>query len=187
MKAIISGPEAIGGRRLLPATVTRQSNTVWIVPEEQTGSSIWVVRCSGPSCARRLDRGAVGLKSLNSHGSHSSMQSMCTRATPPWPCSIMLLRYFIDFSFVSFQISGTSRLRLRSRAGINDLGCDLLRKRIPAWRCTRIIDENAIRAGYAAIRAQLTERGRRLFAATEKAAAGYGGIAAGLGCQSALN
>jgi hypothetical protein len=41
-----------------------------------------------------------------------------------------------------------------------------------------MIDENAIRARYAAIRDQLDERGRRLFVAAEKAAAGYGGTAA---------
>jgi hypothetical protein len=41
-----------------------------------------------------------------------------------------------------------------------------------------MIDENAIRARYAAIWSQLDERGRRLFVATEKAAAGYGGTAA---------
>jgi hypothetical protein len=41
-----------------------------------------------------------------------------------------------------------------------------------------MIDENAIRARYAAIKDQLDERGRRLFVATEKAAAGYGGTAA---------
>jgi hypothetical protein len=41
-----------------------------------------------------------------------------------------------------------------------------------------MIDENAIRARYAAIKDQLDERGRRLFAAAEKAAAGYGGTAA---------
>src|SRR5882757_4196591 len=72
--------------------------------------------------------------------------------------------------------------RLWTRAGINDSGCDLLRKRIPARRCScydsRMIDENAIRARYAAIKDQLDERGRRLFVATEKAAAGYGGTAA---------
>jgi hypothetical protein len=41
-----------------------------------------------------------------------------------------------------------------------------------------MIDETAIRARYAAIREQLDERGRRLFVAAEKAAAGYGGTAA---------
>jgi hypothetical protein len=41
-----------------------------------------------------------------------------------------------------------------------------------------MIDENAIRARYAAIKHQLDERGRRLFVATEKAAAEYGGTAA---------
>ena len=41
-----------------------------------------------------------------------------------------------------------------------------------------MIDENAIRARYAAIRNQLDERGRRLFVAAEKVAAGYGGTAA---------
>ena len=41
-----------------------------------------------------------------------------------------------------------------------------------------MIDENAIRARYAAIKCQLDERGRRLFVASEKAAAGYGGTAA---------
>jgi Rhodopirellula transposase DDE domain len=41
-----------------------------------------------------------------------------------------------------------------------------------------MIDENAIRARYAAIKHRLDERGRRLFVAAEKAAAGYGGTAA---------
>ena len=41
-----------------------------------------------------------------------------------------------------------------------------------------MIDENAIRARYAAIKDQLDERGRRLFVAAEKGAAGYGGTAA---------
>jgi hypothetical protein len=41
-----------------------------------------------------------------------------------------------------------------------------------------MIDENAIRARYAAIKDQLDERGRRLFVAAEKTAAGYGGTAA---------
>jgi len=41
-----------------------------------------------------------------------------------------------------------------------------------------MIDEDAIGARYAAIKDQLDERGRRLFVATEKAAAGYGGTAA---------
>ena len=41
-----------------------------------------------------------------------------------------------------------------------------------------MIDENAIRMRYAAIKDQLDERGRRLFVAAEKAAAGYGGTAA---------
>ena len=41
-----------------------------------------------------------------------------------------------------------------------------------------MIDGNAIRARYAAIRDRLDERGRRLFVAAEKAAAGYGGTAA---------
>jgi hypothetical protein len=41
-----------------------------------------------------------------------------------------------------------------------------------------MIDENAIRARYAAIKDQLDERGRRLFVAAEKLAAGYGGTAA---------
>jgi len=41
-----------------------------------------------------------------------------------------------------------------------------------------MIDENAIRARYAAIKDQLDERGRRLFVAVEKTAAGYGGTAA---------
>lgn len=41
-----------------------------------------------------------------------------------------------------------------------------------------MIDEDAIRARYAAIKDQLDERGRRLFVAAEKAAAGYGGTAA---------
>jgi hypothetical protein len=41
-----------------------------------------------------------------------------------------------------------------------------------------MIDENAIRARYAAIKDQLDEKGRRLFVAAEKSAAGYGGTAA---------
>ena len=41
-----------------------------------------------------------------------------------------------------------------------------------------MIDENAIRMRYAAIKDKLDERGRRLFVAAEKAAAGYGGTAA---------
>lgn len=41
-----------------------------------------------------------------------------------------------------------------------------------------MIDETAIRTRYAAIKDQLDERGRRLFVAAEKAAAGYGGTAA---------
>ena len=41
-----------------------------------------------------------------------------------------------------------------------------------------MIDENAIRARYNAIKDKLDERGRRLFVAAEKAAAGYGGTAA---------
>jgi len=41
-----------------------------------------------------------------------------------------------------------------------------------------MIDEDAIRARYAAIKDRLDERGRRLFVAAEKAAAGYGGTAA---------
>jgi hypothetical protein len=41
-----------------------------------------------------------------------------------------------------------------------------------------MIDEQAIRARYAAIKDQLDEKGRRLFVAAEKAAAGYGGTAA---------
>src|SRR6202521_5654154 len=41
-----------------------------------------------------------------------------------------------------------------------------------------MIDENAIRTRYAAIKERLDERGRRLFVAAEKAAAGYGGTAA---------
>jgi Rhodopirellula transposase DDE domain len=41
-----------------------------------------------------------------------------------------------------------------------------------------MIDENAIRARYAAIKDQLDERGRRLLVAAERAAAGYGGTAA---------
>ena len=41
-----------------------------------------------------------------------------------------------------------------------------------------MIDEDAIRMRYAAIKGQLDERGRRLFVATEKATAGYGGTAA---------
>lgn len=41
-----------------------------------------------------------------------------------------------------------------------------------------MIDEDAIRARYAAIKDQLDERDRRLFVAAEKAAAGNGGTAA---------
>jgi hypothetical protein len=41
-----------------------------------------------------------------------------------------------------------------------------------------MIDEVAIRARYAAIKDRLDERGRRLFVAAEKIAAGYGGTAA---------
>jgi hypothetical protein len=41
-----------------------------------------------------------------------------------------------------------------------------------------MIDEIAIRARYVAIKDRLDERGRRLFVATEKVAAGYGGTAA---------
>ena len=48
----------------------------------------------------------------------------------------------------------------------------------PCVQVLGMIDENAIRARYAAIKDQLDERGRRLFVATEKAAAGYGGTAA---------
>ncbi len=41
-----------------------------------------------------------------------------------------------------------------------------------------MIDEIGIRTRYAAVKSQLDERGRRLFVAAEKAAAGYGGTAA---------
>jgi hypothetical protein len=41
-----------------------------------------------------------------------------------------------------------------------------------------MIDETAMRARYVAIKDQLDERGRRLFVAAEKVAAGYGGTAA---------
>ena len=41
-----------------------------------------------------------------------------------------------------------------------------------------MIDETAIRVRYAAIKGRLDERGRRLFVAAEKVAAGYGGTAA---------
>jgi len=41
-----------------------------------------------------------------------------------------------------------------------------------------MIDETAIRTRYAAVKSRLDERGRRLFVAAEKAAAGYGGTAA---------
>lgn len=41
-----------------------------------------------------------------------------------------------------------------------------------------MIDENVIRARYAAIKDKVDERGRRLFVAAEKVAAGYGGTAA---------
>jgi hypothetical protein len=41
-----------------------------------------------------------------------------------------------------------------------------------------MINETAIRARYEAIKDQLDERGRRLFVAAEKIAAGYGGTAA---------
>ncbi len=46
--------------------------------------------------------------------------------------------------------------------------------------CTNsgMIDEPAIRARYLAIKDRLDERGRRLFVAAEKVAAGYGGTAA---------
>jgi hypothetical protein len=57
-------------------------------------------------------------------------------------------------------------------AQIDDSG----RRRI-GYAC-RMIDEHAIGARYAAIKDQLDERGRRLFVAAEKAAAGYGGTAA---------
>src|SRR5271168_5457065 len=74
---------------------------------------------------------------------------------------------------------GRRSSRLRRRGRIIDSGCVW---RIPARRCgvydSRMIDENAIRARYAAIKDQLDERGRRLFVAAEKAAAGYGGTAA---------
>jgi DNA-binding phage protein len=43
---------------------------------------------------------------------------------------------------------------------------------------SRMIDEAAIRARYVAIKDGLDERGRRLFVAAEKIAAGYGGTAA---------
>jgi DNA-binding phage protein len=41
-----------------------------------------------------------------------------------------------------------------------------------------MIDEPAIRARYEALRAGLDERGRRLFAAAEARAAGFGGVTA---------
>ena len=41
-----------------------------------------------------------------------------------------------------------------------------------------MIDESAIRVRYGAIKDQLDQRGRRLFVAAEKLAAGYGGTAA---------
>ena len=41
-----------------------------------------------------------------------------------------------------------------------------------------MIDETAIRVRYVAIKDRLDERGRRLFVAAEKVAAGYGGTAA---------
>ena len=41
-----------------------------------------------------------------------------------------------------------------------------------------MIDETAIRDRYAAMRSRLDERGRRLFAAAEARAAGYGGVSA---------
>jgi hypothetical protein len=41
-----------------------------------------------------------------------------------------------------------------------------------------MLDETAIRPRYMAIKDQLDERGRRLFVAAEKVAAGYGGTAA---------
>jgi hypothetical protein len=41
-----------------------------------------------------------------------------------------------------------------------------------------MIDENAIRARYAAVKDHLDDRGRRLFVAAEKTAAGYAGTAA---------
>jgi DNA-binding MurR/RpiR family transcriptional regulator len=41
-----------------------------------------------------------------------------------------------------------------------------------------MIDEQAIRSRFLAIKDQLNEKGRRMFVAAEKAAAGYGGTAA---------
>ena len=41
-----------------------------------------------------------------------------------------------------------------------------------------MIDETAIRQRYEALRAGLDERGRRLFAAAEARAAGFGGVTA---------
>jgi hypothetical protein len=41
----------------------------------------------------------------------------------------------------------------------------------------RMIDERAIEERYAALRDQLDERGRRLYAAAEVRAIGYGGLA----------
>jgi hypothetical protein len=70
----------------------------------------------------------------------------------------------------------------RRRSTITDSGCGLLKWTIPARPRisydSLMIDENAIRAGYAAISDQLDERGRRLFVAAEKATAEYGGTAA---------
>src|SRR4051812_50032461 len=43
----------------------------------------------------------------------------------------------------------------------------------------RMIDERAIEERYAALRDQLDERGRRLYAAAEVRVIGYGGLAAG--------
>ena len=42
----------------------------------------------------------------------------------------------------------------------------------------RVVDETRLRRRYEAVRGQLDERGRRLFAAAEARAAGYGGMAA---------
>ena len=48
-----------------------------------------------------------------------------------------------------------------------------------------MIDELPLRIRYEAVRSSLDERGRRLSAAAEAKAAGYGGIARSLACNEA--
>ena len=78
--------------------------------------------------------------------------------------------------------SGRIAKLLRRHAEITDSGDDFRREEdsSAATACvrSRMIDETAIRARYAAIKGQLDERDRRLFVAAEKIAAGYGGTAA---------